>query len=409
VRVALQQFDTLLQSKCLDFDTISLSLTLIHEISCSHPALRPSLLYQGLIPTIISFLRHLPPLGSEKVSSAVNRCTHLAIATLVIFTQTINGPSFIVQGLESGLLVAFVMSWPLIQRADLGLAASAAIHIFAVLKDYLVYRSVLRAVARALKVMKQMGVSAPDCDPWVAFEKIALARLLIKDAFDAKSGSRLDPGFSGCANNNVGRNELYSVCVINTFHSAGCDPMILNTSFALGAITICTAILLVRGMIGKATELSVKFGRSLCVVRIHISVSSSFQSEFTCIDGSQVPISQHDRNFLHYVAAIDFCTNIRAIKADIAKRFTSSPVSSLYVQLTYIGTPLIEVNPVGMFPCEDEDEKSELETLLRRVRAADGNQMLARVHVRNGYSPDHGIILRKFPLLISRPEHWFRD
>ena len=409
VRVALQQFDTLLQSKHLDFDTMSLFLTLIHEISYSRPALRPSLLYQGLIPTIISFLRHLPPLGSEKDPPAVNRCTLLAIAILVIFTQTINGPSFIVQGLESGLLVAFVMSWPLIQRADLGLAASSAIHIFVVLKDYLVYRSVLRAVARALKVMKRMGVSAPDCDPWVAFENFALARLLIKDAFDAKSGSRLDPGFTGCANNNVGRDELCVVCVINTFHSADCDPMILNTNLALGAIMICTAILLVRGMIGKATELFVKLGRSLCVVRIHISVSRSFRSEFTCIDGSQVPISQHDRNFLHYVAAIDFCTNISAIKADIAKRFTSTPVSSLYIQLTYIGTPSIVVYPVGMFPWEDEDEKSELETLLHRVRAADGNQMLAQVHVRNGYLPDHGIMLRKFPLLISRPQNWFQD
>jgi hypothetical protein len=62
-----------------------------------------------------------------------------------------------------------------------------------------------------------------------------------------------------------------------------------------------------------------------------------------------------------------------------------------------------------MFPWEDEDEKSELETLLRRVQAADGNQMLTQVHVRNGYSPDHGIMLRKFPLLISRPQNWFRD
>jgi hypothetical protein len=402
-RVALQQFDTLLQSKCLDFDTMSLFLTLIHEISCSHPVLRPSLLYQGLIPTIISFLRHLPPLGSKEDSPAVNRCTLLAITTLVVFTQTINGPSFIVQGLNSGLLAAFVMSWPLIQRADLGLAAGAATHIFAVLKDYLVYRSVLRAVAKELKVMKRMGVSAPDCDPWVDFEEFALARLLIKDAFDAESGSRLDPGFTGCANNNVGRDELYAVCVINTFHSADCDPMILNTSFVPGAIMICTAILLVRGMIGRATGLPVKLGRNLCVVRIHISVSCSFQSEVTCIDGSQVPISQHDRNFLHYVAAIDFCNNIRAIRADIAKRFTSIAVSSLYVQLTYIGTPSIVVHPVGVLPWKDEDEKFELETLLRRVRIADGKQILAQVHVRNGYSPDLGIMLRNFPLLIPLP------
>lgn len=268
--MALQQFDTLLQSKCLDIEPVSLFLTLIHEISCSHPVLRPSLLCQGLIPTIISFLQHLSPLASNENSSAVNRCTMLAITTLIMYTQTINGPSFIVQGLDKGLLVAFVMSWPFIQRAHLEFAAVAATEIFAVLKDYLVYRSVLRSVAKALKVMKRMGVLASDCEPWVAFEKSALARLHIKDAFDAESGSRLDPGFSGCANNNVGRDELYAVCVINPFHSADCDPMILNTSFAPGATTICTVILLARGMNGRATGLPVKLGRNLCVVRIHL-------------------------------------------------------------------------------------------------------------------------------------------
>lgn len=122
-----------------------------------------------------------------------------------------------------------------------------------------------------------------------------------------------------------------------------------------------------------------------------------------------MPISQHDRNFLHYIAGIDFCTHIRAIKADIAKRFPSTAVSSLYVQLTYIGTPVIVVSPVSMFPWKDEDEKSELETLLHRARTADGTQMLARVHVRNGHSLEEGTMMRTFPLRISLPPDWFRD
>jgi len=93
----------------------------------------------------------------------------------------------------------------------------------------------------------------------------------------------------------------------------------------------------------------------------------------------------------------------------MAKRFTSIAVSSLYVELTYIGTPSYVVHPVGMFPWEDEDEKSELETLLHRVRTANDNQMLAQVHVRNGYSLGHGVMLRKFSLLISLHPNWFRD
>jgi len=139
----------------------------------------------------------------------------------------------------------------------------------------------------------------------------------------------------------------------------------------------------------------------------HRTVCKAWQKSLR--DGSQVPISQHDRNFLHFVAAIHFCNNIRAIKADIAKRFASTAVSSLNVELAYIGTPSIVVYPVDRFPWGDEDEKSELETLLHRVRTASGNQMLVQVHVRTGYSPNHGVILRKFPLLITLPPNWFQD
>jgi hypothetical protein len=212
MRVALQQFGTMLQFQRINFDVLSLFLTLIHKISSSHPILRPSLLYQGLIPLIASFLRHLPTLASDG-DPAVDRCTLMAYTNLVIFTQTINGPSFIVHGLDKGLLAAFVMSWPLMQRAHLKLSSSIAIHFFAVLTDYLVYRSVLRSLAKALKEIKRIGLLASDCKPWETFQTIVLCRLGVKDEFDGQSESRLDPGFFGCANHNVSAN--INVCCMD--------------------------------------------------------------------------------------------------------------------------------------------------------------------------------------------------
>jgi hypothetical protein len=268
-RVALQQFGAMLQFQRIDFDVLSLFLTLIHNISSSHPILRPSLLYQGLIPLIASFLRQLPTLASDG-DPVVDRCIYMAYTNLVIFTQTINGPSFIVHGLDKGLLAAFVTSWPLMQQASPELSSSTAIHFFAVLKDYLVYRSVLRSLAKALKEIKRIGVLALDCKPWETFQTFALRRLAVKDEFDEQSESRLDPGFFGCANHNVSEkiNVLYAVWTINPCHSAGCDPMMLITSFVLGATMICIVTPLVRRTIGRTTGLSVNRGKSLCVVCI---------------------------------------------------------------------------------------------------------------------------------------------
>jgi hypothetical protein len=106
-QMALQQFNAVLQPQYLNvanFDVISLFLTLIYELSDSHPTLRPSLLHQGIIPTITYFLRNLHLLHDEStLPSAVERSVMMASGNLVKFMQTVKGPSFIVQGLDGGL------------------------------------------------------------------------------------------------------------------------------------------------------------------------------------------------------------------------------------------------------------------------------------------------------------------
>jgi hypothetical protein len=206
VRVALQQFGSMLLSKIYDFDPISLLLTLIDELSRSYPVLRPSLLSQGLIPTLVHFLRDIPPFSDNgEIPPELDRCIIMAAVILIMFIQTMNGPSFIVQALKSGLLDAFVTSWPWIQRKSSGLASTMSTNLFAILQDYFVYRSVLRSLAKPLEMAERMGKLAPDCKPWMAFQEAASRRLRFKDQFDTQSEFRLDPGFFGCANHDVSK------------------------------------------------------------------------------------------------------------------------------------------------------------------------------------------------------------
>jgi hypothetical protein len=78
--------------------------------------------------------------------------------------------------------------------------------------------------------------------------------------------------------------------------------------------------------------------------------------------------------------------------------------------MTYVGWPLLEVLPVAELEWRDEDEKSEMETLLHRVQAAEGRQILAQVAVRGGYRPEAlSATLRTFPLLLILPPNWLED
>jgi hypothetical protein len=200
--IALQQFRTMVISETLDLDSVSLFVTLIHELSETNLAPRPPLLYQGIIPSIITFLVRLPPYpSSEDSAPALHRCVMMATFLLIRFTQTINGPSFIVQALNKGILAAFVISWPRMLSILHSTASHFATQFFNVLKDYLVYRSVLRSLEKALIVVQRLHVS--NCDAWTDFQQFASGRLGLKAEFDALSKSNLDPGFFGCANHDV--------------------------------------------------------------------------------------------------------------------------------------------------------------------------------------------------------------
>jgi hypothetical protein len=117
-----------------------------------------------------------------------------------------NGPHFVVRALNNGLLAAFILSWPWIQRIQIDRDCGASLlsaGFFGILEDYLVYRSVLRSVDKALKVVEGMDILVHACEAWVAFQQVASARLHLKEEFDAQSDSRLDRGFFGCAYHDV--------------------------------------------------------------------------------------------------------------------------------------------------------------------------------------------------------------
>lgn len=202
-RISLEQLRSVLKSKKLDFSAISLYINLIHQASKTTPSLRVSLLDQGLVSTIVQFIDFLPVDPPATFPQNVQQCIKTCAIILVVFVETANGPSFIAQALDAGLLKGFLRLWPLLIgcRADRTLCD----RFFDLLEDYIVYRSVLRSLGKALKKVDKlpMDASVAQCDPWLKFRRAALKQLDMKKKFEAESNSRLEPGFFGCENLDV--------------------------------------------------------------------------------------------------------------------------------------------------------------------------------------------------------------
>lgn len=207
-QVSLEQLRSVLKTEKVDFSVVSFYINLIHQASKATPSLRASLLGEGLVPAIAQFIDLLPMRPPATVPPNLQQCIKSCILILVLFMETANGPSFIAEAFDAGLLKGFLRLWPWLVacRADTTLSE----RLFNLLTDYLVYRSVLRSLGKALKKMDQLHIDASlaQCNPWLAFRDAASMQLNIKKNFDARSGSRLEPGFFGCENFDVSRGFL---------------------------------------------------------------------------------------------------------------------------------------------------------------------------------------------------------
>jgi hypothetical protein len=173
----------------------------------------------------------------------------------------------------------------------------------------------------------------------------------------------------------------------------------------------CTAQNPARKKIGSYIEQHARLGRN----RFEASLSSHPLSVAAVLcwygtEGTAIPLSKHDRHFLHFLATNDFFMTQDRVKAAIRQSHPSSPLSSLLVSMHYVATPPnIHVSLLSLQIWQDEDEKVEMEDFRHRTEAAEGRCILVQVCVRDGYSVNDGPVLRTFPLLVPLPENWLDE
>lgn len=150
-----------------------------------------------------------PPDTTIPIPPDLARCIRMSNIILLQCVSTATGPSIIVQGLDAGILSAFLTSWPWLRRVvlDSSLDLTVSNSFFANLKQFLVYRSVLRSLQKSLKTVQRMTLDVEDfqCAAWLSFQTTIMLQISTKDLFDRQSESRLDAGFCGCANPGVSK------------------------------------------------------------------------------------------------------------------------------------------------------------------------------------------------------------
>lgn len=95
------------------------------------------------------------------------------------------------------------------------------------------------------------------------------------------------------------------------------------------------------------------------------------------------------------MSAVDLRLNTPLLVDCIRKKYASTPLSSLYVNLDYTRVPHgLSVHPSSSYPWMDEDEKLQMENILHSL---DKRQVVVRVTFRAGD------IVRRFLMLFSIP------
>lgn len=186
-----------------NFVTIYRDLSLINNLSCkSCPALHLAFLNHGVIPAIVKMLTlfNAQTMDNTHVTCSIEMCYSILIKAF----QSANGTSWVIQAFDSGLLPVLLKSGcrlAQLNEFDRNLCTTLLSNI---LCQYLVYRSVLCAVGKALRRVERLNIDkdlmGPLWDGWLLFKGIAHER--IKFATQVENG---DIGQKDC--NRIGVSE----------------------------------------------------------------------------------------------------------------------------------------------------------------------------------------------------------
>ena len=127
-------------------------------------------------------------------------------------------------------------------------------------------------------------------------------------------------------------------------------------------------------------------------------------------DSLNIPLSKHDRDFLHFIAHRDFQQQQGFVNVTVQTQYPSTPITSLLVQMDYLLVPMqLEVVPISSSEWVDDDTKLELDGLIRRAQQHGNRTFVLMVRVRQGHCHLDGLVqiksARIFPLLATEASH----
>jgi hypothetical protein len=201
-KAAMEPLRNIIANNPPDLDQFLKPMRLVSAfITSRYPPLRSSMYIQRLLPTLVEIMSVI---GAQPISTFIHsELVVLSYRTVYAALDSANGPSCISQALDEGLLLAILRAgFRLKQPGTIDTMATPA--IFHLLRQYLVYRSVLRSLAKALTKVDQYDTGPHICGPffmaWLRFKGVAEERLGDKTEFDGAphSALRMVPSFCGC-------------------------------------------------------------------------------------------------------------------------------------------------------------------------------------------------------------------
>lgn len=203
-------------------DALCYDLTMINYLTQgSSSATLRSLLCAGLVPAVVRFLNYIDSQNSSASDDVLDDFKNSMLAASSIIANALfsaNGHSWVSQCIDAGLIPAILRSERWLRNIPADFSSLFASGIFTYLQQYLVYRSVLRAVGKALNDVKQMQISRDTSSSfWKdfnTFEEVALYRLALKKIFDLQIEAGSEPGFTGCENHVVSRPRNFKHAIL---------------------------------------------------------------------------------------------------------------------------------------------------------------------------------------------------
>ncbi|KZP28805.1 hypothetical protein FIBSPDRAFT_234738 [Athelia psychrophila] len=188
---AIENLNAVLAENPPNFQAIYFHLSIIRNLSrATARQLSLAFLSQGMIPSTVKTLQWLGEQSASAAEDMVCECMHICFSTLLDTMSLINGPSWVVQAFEAGILPAILISVPRMKHSPESVSSECASLLSDILCQYLVYKSVIRSAAKAIKRVDRLkfdeGSGGPIWEAWNTFKTLAQERIALKKETDKK-------------------------------------------------------------------------------------------------------------------------------------------------------------------------------------------------------------------------------